>query len=62
MKTLSSLMLILCGLTGAAVSFLSNIMVNSTISLINGRDLSMWLGLFFIFAFLSGLYYLFLTN
>ena len=62
MKTMSSLLLILGSLAGAAMSFLSTIVVDSPITFINGRDLSLWLGLFFVFAFISGLYYLFLSN
>ena len=62
MKFLSSFFLIIGGLFGTAICFLSNIVVNSSLAIIDGLELSIGLGLFFMVAFLSGLYYLLLTN
>ncbi len=62
MKLLSSLFLIFGGLFGMAISFLGNIVVNSSLAIFDGLELSIGLGLFFIVAFLSGLYYLLSTN
>ena len=62
MKFLSGIFLIIGGLSGTVICFLSNIVSNSSLAIFDGLDLSVWLGVFFIVAFLSGLYYMFLTN
>ena len=62
MKLLSSIFLIIGGLSGTAICFMSNIVANSSLAIIDGLELSIWLGLFFVVAFLSGLYYMFLAN
>ena len=62
MKLLFGMFLMTSGLCGIAISFLSNIVVNSTLPIINGLELSVCLGLFSIIALLSGLYNLFSTK
>ncbi len=56
MKLLLSLLLILGGLFGVAISFLSSIVVNSSLAIFDGVELSIWLGWFFILVFLNGIY------
>lgn len=55
MKLVFGVFLIMGGLCGAAMSFLSKIVVDSSLPIFNGLDVSMALGLFFIVVFLSGL-------
>jgi hypothetical protein len=62
MKFLSSIFLMIGGLSGTVICFLSDIISNSSLALIDGLDLSVWLGLFFVVAFFTGLYNMFLTN
>jgi hypothetical protein len=45
-------------IVGMLVSFLSQIVVNSPVSVINGLEMSWALGIFFIMAGLSGIYML----
>jgi len=46
MKLLFNMILIAAGLAGIAVAFLSDIVVTSSVQIINGTDLSLILGLF----------------
>ena len=62
MKLLFGVICIIGGLTGVAIGFLSNIVVTSSLEIINGLELSMWIGLFSIFVFISGVINLFSTN
>ena len=62
MKILFSLVLICFGLCGSAMSFLSEVVVNSQFAIIDGLELSLWLGVFFLFVFLYGVYYLISTD
>ena len=62
MKLLVSLVLISCGLGGSAMSFLSEIVVNSPFAIIDGLELSIWLGVFFLIVFLFGIYNLISTD
>ena len=62
MKILVSLALISSGLCGSAMSFLSEIVVNSPFAIIDGLELSIWLGVFFLFVFLYGIYNLISTD
>lgn len=62
MRFLFSLILILVGLSGAPIAFLSKIVINSSISFIDGKELSLWLGLFSILIFVTGVYNLFSTS
>ena len=49
MKFLLSLLLVLGSLGGMALCFLSKITVDSTVTLFNGINLSMGLGIFLVF-------------
>jgi hypothetical protein len=62
MKVLFSLVLISCGLCGCAMSFLSEIIVTSPFTIIDGMELSIWLGIFFLIVFLYGIYNLISTD
>jgi hypothetical protein len=62
MKVLISLALIGSGLCGSAMSFLSEIVVTSPFAIIDGMELSIWLGVFFLFVFLYGIYNLISTD
>jgi hypothetical protein len=62
MKVLFSLVLICCGLCGSAMSFLSEVVVNSQFAIIDGLELSIWLGVFFLLVFLCGIYNLISTD
>jgi hypothetical protein len=59
MKLILSLLLVIGSLVGMAISFMSEIVVDSSFSLFNGMELSMKLGIFFIVVFLGGLSLLF---
>ena len=50
--------MIIGGLCGAAMSFLCKIVVNSSMPIFDGLELSIGLGSFFIVAFLSGIHIL----
>jgi uncharacterized membrane protein YuzA (DUF378 family) len=56
MKLLFGAILFIGSVFGVLVSFLSQIVVNSSVELINGHEMSMILGVFFIMTGLSGLY------
>lgn len=62
MKILISLVLIVSGLGGSAMSFLSEIVINSPFDIIDGLELSIWLGVFFLMVFLYGIYNLISTD
>ena len=55
MKFLLSLFMVIGSLFGIAVCFLSNIVVDSSLAIFNGMDLSLTLGLFLVAVFLGGL-------
>jgi len=56
MKLLFGAILFIGSVFGMLVSFLSQIVVNSSLSVINGLEMSLALGIFFIMTGLSGLY------
>ena len=56
MKLLFGVVLFLGSICGVMVSFMSQITVNSSLPMINGVEMSMILGVFFIMTGLSGLY------
>jgi|GEM_PF-2138017 len=56
MKLLFGVVLFLGSVCGVLVSFMSQITVNSSLSVINGMEMSLILGVFFIMTGLSGLY------
>jgi hypothetical protein len=58
MKLLFGAILLFGSIVGMLVSFLSQIVVNSPVSVINGLEMSWALGIFFIMAGLSGIYML----
>ncbi len=62
MKVIFSLLFIMAGICGACVFFLSSVVVNSTISFINGVDLSLWLGAFSILVLINGIVLLFSSD
>jgi len=62
MRLLFGLFLTIGGIIGTIISFLSSIVVNSSLSILDGLELSAWLGLFFIIAFISGVYSLLSTS
>lgn len=59
MKFLLSFILVIGSLIGIAVCLLSDVVVDSSLSLFNGLDVSLWLGIFFGAVFLGGLSLLF---
>jgi hypothetical protein len=62
MKLLFSLLLTIGGIGGVAISFLSSIVINSSVSFIDGAELSIWLGWFSFLVFLNGMYNLLSSN
>ena len=62
MKLLFGLIFLIGGLCGMTFSFLGKIFVSSRIFGINDLEVSVWLGLFCIVVFLSGLYNLFSSS
>ena len=62
MRFLLGTVLIIGSIGGAAISFLSNIVVTSSLPIFDGLNLSLGLALFSVVAFLSGLYNLLLTD
>ena len=62
MKFLFNLLLIMGGLCGAAVSFSSTIVVNSSVTIINGLEFSVYLGAFSVVVLLYGVYNLISNN
>ena len=61
MKILFNISLILVGVFGFFVSLMSDIIVDSTVVMINGMDLSMALAVFSVVVFINGIYNLFST-
>jgi hypothetical protein len=59
MKLILSLLLVVGSLVGIAVCFMSDIVVDSSLALFNGMELSLKLGIFFVAVFLGGLSMLF---
>ena len=55
MKFLLSFVMIIGSMVGIAACFLSDITMDSSLSIFNGMDLSLKLGLFFVAVFLGGL-------
>ena len=62
MKLLFGALLVIGGLCGAAMSFLCKIVVNSSLPIFDGLELSIALGSFFVVAFLSGIHILVSTD
>jgi len=58
-KYLLSFVLVIGSLAGIAVCFLSDITVDSSLTLFDGTDMSLGLGIFFAAVFLGGLSLLF---
>ncbi len=56
MKLLFGVVLFLGSVFGMLVSFLGQVVVNSSLSVINGLEMSLMLGVFFIMTGLSGIY------
>jgi hypothetical protein len=54
-KFLLSFILVIGSLVGIAVCFMSDIVVDSSLALFNGMELSLKLGIFFVAVFLGGL-------
>ena len=59
MKLILSLVLVIGSLIGIAVCFTSDIVADSSMAFLNGMDLSVKFGIFFIAVFLGGLSLLF---
>ena len=59
MKFVLSFVLVIGSLFGIAVCFMSDIVVDSSLALFNGMELSLKLGIFFVAVFLGGLSLLF---
>ena len=62
MKFLLGIFLIIGGICGITISFLSNIVVNSSLPIIDGLELSLGFALFSIVVFLTGVYDLLSAN
>ena len=59
MRFLLSLLLVIGGISGIAICFLSDISVSSSLYILDGLELSIVLGVFSVVVFLNGLYNLF---
>jgi hypothetical protein len=59
MKFILSFILVLGSMIGIAVCFTSDIVVDSSMAFLNGMDLSLKFGFFFIAVFLAGISMLF---
>jgi hypothetical protein len=59
MKFILSFILVLGSMVGIAVCFTSDIVVDSSMAFLNGMDLSLKFGIFFIAVFLAGISMLF---
>jgi hypothetical protein len=62
MKLLFGMLLMIGGLCGAIMSFCGTIVVSSSLALIDGVELSLYIALFSIVVFLSGLSTLFSSS
>ncbi len=62
MKLLFSIIVLIGGLCGIIVGFMGKILVSSAILGINDLEVSLWLGVFSIVVFLSGLSNLFSSS
>ncbi len=56
MRFMLSLLLIMGGVCGITVSFLSDISVSSNVNFLDGLELSIVLGVFSVIVFFNGLY------
>jgi hypothetical protein len=56
MRVLCGVIMVVGSVLGMLVSFFSKITVNSEVSIINGMQLSLGLGIFFILSCLGGIY------
>ena len=56
MRVLCGIIIVCGSILGMLVSFLGQITVNSELSLLNGMQLSLGLGIFFILTALGGIY------
>jgi hypothetical protein len=59
MRFVLSLFLVIGSLAGIAICFMSDIVADSSVAAINGMDLSLKFGIFFIAVFLGGVSLLF---
>ena len=62
MKYIIGLLLIIGGFCGVGISMLGNTVVSSTLSVMDGAELSVALGAFSLLALVGGMYTAFLTN
>lgn len=62
MRLLVGIILLCGGICGAVIGLLSSIVVNSSLPIIDGLELSIGLTLFSIVTFIGGLYNLFSTG
>jgi hypothetical protein len=58
MRVLTGIAIVCGSIVGMLVSFLGQITVSSDVSLLNGANLSLGLGIFFILTCLGGIYIL----
>ena len=56
MRVLCGILMVVGSILGMLVSFFGTITVNSEVSILNGAQLSLGLGIFFLFAALGGVY------
>jgi hypothetical protein len=62
MRVICGIIMVVGSILGMFLSFFSQITVNSDVSVFNGLQLSMWLGIFFILSLLGGIYILANSN
>lgn len=62
MKILFNMLLLMGGLCGAAIAFLSDITVDSSLEMINGMELSIILGVFSVIIIINAIVDMFSTN
>ncbi len=56
MRVLCGILMVVGSILGMLVSFFGTITVNSEVSILNGAQLSLGLGIFFLFSALGGVY------
>ena len=62
MKLLFNSLLLICGLCGAGIAFLSDVTVNSSVSMLNGMELSIVLGVFCVIIIINAIVNMFSSD
>ena len=62
MRIVAGIILMIGGLFGAVIGFMGTVVVSSQLEILDGLELSLAMASFSIFAFLSGVSFLFTSN